>query len=215
MMNGAFGNYRDLMRVVTLNPAMGRYLNMVNNRSQAVTGVPANENYAREVMQLFTLGTSLLNPDGTPMVNSPTYSEDDVKALARILTGWTFGDGDPATVPTGLRSENYGVPMEAVQRNHDITAKTFLGEPFAAGQTAVQDLDHAMEVLFNHPNVGPFVSRQLIQQLVTSNPSPGYVADIAAVFNGAGGTRGDLGAVVRAILTAGTRCSCRRRIRRA
>lgn len=208
LMNGAFGSYRDLMREVTLNPAMGRYLNMVNNRAQVVTGVPPNENYARELMQLFTIGLTTLNGDGSPVVDAqgqpvPVYTEDDVKALARILTGWTFGDGNPATVPTGLRSENYGVPMEAVAasaRFHDVGAKLFLGVDFPAGQTPAQDLDQALDVLFNHPNMGPFVARQLIQQLVTSNPSPGYVSDIAAVFNGGGGTRGDLGAVIRAIL---------------
>lgn len=206
-MTRAFGNYRDLMRVVTLNPAMGSYLNMVNNRSQQVTGVPANENYARELMQLFTLGTAKLNDNGTPMLDAngvpiPTYTEDDVKALARILTGWTFGDGNAATIPTRRAYENFRVPMEAVERYHDSGAKTFLGETFPAGRTAAQDLEHALDVIFNHPNVGPFISRQLIQQLVTSNPSPAYVGAVAAVFNGGGsGERGDLAAVVRAILT--------------
>lgn len=206
MMAGAFGNYRDLMRAVTLNPAMGRYLNMLNNRSQSVTGVAPNENYPRELMQLFALGTARLNADGTPMTDGtgaplPSYTEDDVKALARIMTGWTFGDGNPGTIPTGLSSENYRVPMERVERYHDRTAKTFLGEDFPANVNGDVELERALDVVFNHPNVAPFVSRQLIQQLVTSNPSPGYVADIAAVF-GAPGTpgRGDLAAVVRAIL---------------
>ncbi len=203
MMNGAFGNYRDLMKAVTLNPAMGRYLNMVNNRAQAFNNnIPANENYARELMQLFTLGLSQLNPDGTPMPGPvPTYSEDDVKALARILTGWTYGDGNAATVPTGRASENFGVPMEAIAANrnyHDVTAKTFLEERFDPGVDAATELDHALDVIFAHANVAPFVSRQLIQQLVTSNPSPAYVANVAAVFDS---SRGDLGAVVRAILT--------------
>jgi uncharacterized protein (DUF1800 family) len=204
---GAFGNYRDLMRTMTLNPGMGRYLNMLNNRAESVTGVPANENYARELMQLFTLGTARLSANGTPIVDAtgapvPTYTEADVKALARLLTGWTFGDGDPATIPTRSGSENWRVPMEPVARFHDVTAKTFLGRSFAPNQTAQQDLDQALDQLFEHPNVAPFVSRQLIQQFVTSNPTPAYVADIASVFNGAGGgTRGDLAAVIRAILT--------------
>jgi fibronectin type 3 domain-containing protein len=202
--NGAFGNYRDLMRNITLNPAMGRYLNMLNNRAESVTGVPANENYARELMQLFTLGTARLSANGTPLVDGagapiPTYTEGDVKALARLLTGWTFGDGDPNTIPTGGRPENWRVPMEAVARFHDVTAKTFLGRDFAPNQTAQQDLDQALDVLFEHTNLAPFISRQLIQQFVTSNPSPGYVADVAAAFNG--GARGDLSAVIRAILT--------------
>jgi uncharacterized protein (DUF1800 family)/fibronectin type 3 domain-containing protein len=205
--SGAFGNYRDLMRTITLNPAMGRYLNMLNNRAEAVTTVPANENFARELLQLFTLGTARLSANGTPIVDGtgapvPTYTEADVKALSRLLTGWTFGDGDPNTIPTGSRPENWRVPMEAVARFHDVTAKTFLGRDFPANQTAQQDLDQALDVIFEHANLAPFISRQLIQQFVTSNPSPTYVADIAAVFNGAGGgARGDLGAVIRAILT--------------
>lgn len=204
MMNGALGNYRDLMEAVTLNPTMGRYLNMLNNRSQHATGVPPNENYARELMQLFTLGVALLNPDGTPVLDAsgtpvPAYTEEDVSELARILTGWTFGDGNPATTPSNLARENYAVPMEAVPAFHDPTPKVFLGYTFPAHQSAMQDLEQALDILFNHPNVGPFVSRQLIQQLVTSNPSPQYVADVAAVFNNPA-ARGDLRAVVRAIL---------------
>lgn len=205
-LNRAFGNYRDLMTDITLNPAMGRYLNMLNNRSQAITGALPNENYARELMQLFTLGLVQLNVDGTPVLDgsgrpAPTYTEDDVKALARIFTGWTFGDGNPATIPTNLAPENYTVPMEAVQRFHDTDAKTILGTSFASGRTAREDLDAALDLIFNHPNVGPFVSKQLIQMLVTSNPSPAYVEAVAAVFNDNGsGVRGDLAAVVRAIL---------------
>lgn len=207
LLNGAFGNYRDLMSNVTLNPAMGRYLNMLNNKGQHITGTPANENYARELMQLFTVGIPRLNPDGTPMRDGlgqeiPVYTEADVKELARIFTGWTFGDGSPSTIPTRTGSENYRVPMEAVARYHDVGAKVFLGQNFAAGQSAAQDLDQALDLLFNHANVGPFVSAQLIKQFVTSNPSRSYVSDIAAVFadNGAG-IRGDLGAVIRAVLT--------------
>jgi uncharacterized protein (DUF1800 family) len=206
LLNDAFGNYRTLMRDVTLNPAMGRYLNMLNNRSQAITGVLPNENYPRELMQLFTLGIPLLSPSGVPVLDSdnhqiPVYTEADVKELARILTGWTFGDGDPTTIPTKFGIETYKAPMEAVERFHDTDAKTFLGVFFPPGQTAQQDLDHALDVLFNHSNVGPFVSRQLIQQLVTSNPSQNYVRDIAAVFdNNGNGIRGDLPSVLAAIL---------------
>jgi uncharacterized protein (DUF1800 family) len=203
-LNGAFGNYRDLMRDVTLNPAMGRYLNMLNNRSQAVTGSLPNENYARELMQLFTIGIPKIDKRGIPIVPPAiAYTEQDVKELARIFTGWTFGDGNPATIPTRLASENYKVPMEAVASYHDTGAKVFLGHTFPAGQTARQDLDQALDLLFNNSNLGPFVSRQLIQQLVTSNPSPAYVADVAAVFSNddGAGVRGDLATVVRAILT--------------
>ena len=207
LLNHAFGNYRNLMRDMTLNPAMGRYLNMLNNRSKLSSGVDPNENYARELMQLFTIGIPTLNPNGSPMLDSqgqqiPAYTETDVKQLARILTGWTFGDGDPATIPTRLAPENWRVPMEAVERYHDVDAKTFLGVNFGPGQSAKQDLDQALDVIFNHPNLPVFVSRQLIQRLVRSNPSPTYISDIAAVFRNNGqGVRGDLVAVVRAILT--------------
>ena len=185
---------------------MGRYLNMLNNRSQLVTGVPPNENYPRELIQLFTLGIPRLNPNGSIMRDEGgaemlVYTETDVKELARILTGWTFGDGNPATIPTRGASENWRVPMEAVARYHDAGAKVFLGQDFPAGQTAQQDLDQALDVIFNHPNVGPFIGRQLILQLVTSNPSAAYIARVAAVFNDHAGVRGDLAAVIRAVLT--------------
>jgi uncharacterized protein (DUF1800 family) len=202
LLNGAFGSYRDLMRTITLTPAMGRYLNMLNNRSEQVSGVPANENYARELMQLFTIGIPKLNQNGTPILDElgapdPAYTEQDVKELARILTGWTFGDGNPATSPVKLGKENYRVPMEPVAAYHDSGAKMFLGEYFPAGQSVEEDLDQALNVLFSHPNLAPFVSRQLIQQLVTSNPSPSYVSDIAAVFSS---SSGNLMSVVNAIL---------------
>ena len=205
IMAGAFGNYRDLMYAITLNPAMGRYLNMLNNQSQQATGFPPNENYARELMQLFTLGLTTLNPDGTAVVDSngapvPAYTEQDVVELARILTGWTFGDGDPATIPRQLARENYGVQMEAVPTLHDYGPKVFLGHSFPGGQTPQQDLNQALDILYLHSNLGPFVGRQLIQQLVMSNPSPAYVAAVAAAFN-AGPVRGSLDAVVRAVLT--------------
>ena len=203
LMTHAFGKYRDLMKAVTLNPAMGRYLNMLNNRSEQVTGVPPNENYPRELMQLFTVGIPRLAPNGAILRDDQgqelkVYTEQDVKELARIFTGWTSGDGDPATVPRRTARENWRVPMEAVAAYHDSGAKKFLGVDFPAGQTAEQDLDQALDVLFNHPNVAPFVGRQLIQQLVTSNPSAGYVQRVAGVFTA---TNGDLAAVVRAVLT--------------
>lgn len=205
-MNGAFGNFRTLMRAVTLNPAMGRYLNMLNNKSVAKTGFAANENYAREIMQLFTLGLVQLDQNGVPLPGpQPTYTEEDVKALARIFTGWTYGDGNPATIPGNSGgSTNWRVPMEAVAASanwHDVTAKTFLGQSFPANVDANTELDRALDVIFAQPTLAPFISRQLIQQLVTSNPSPAYVQAVSAVFNdNGGGVRGDLAAVVRAIL---------------
>jgi uncharacterized protein (DUF1800 family) len=206
LLNGAFGNYRELMTQMTLNPAMGRYLNMVNNRSQAITGDPPNENYARELLQLFTLGLTSLNPDGSPQPGTngqpqPAYTEEDVKELARLLTGWTFGDGNASTRPTDLAGENYRVPMEAVERFHDTGAKSLLGVSVPAGQTARQDLDKALDIVFAQPSLAPFVCRQLIQRLVTSNPSPAYLAEVVAIFNNNGtGVKGDLRAVLQAIL---------------
>jgi len=202
LLNRAFGNYRDLMRDITLNPGMGRYLNMVNNRSQAITNVAPNENYAREILQLFTMGLTTMGNNGVPTPGAAApYSEADVAALARIFTGWTYGDGNPATIPTNLAGENFRVPLEPVDRFHDNLAKTFLNATFAPGRTTREDLEQALDVIFNHPNVPPFVCRQLIQQLVTSNPSAAYVDAISNVFiNNGSGVRGDLRAVVRAIL---------------
>lgn len=205
LINNAFGNYRTLMTEMTLNPAMGVYLNMANNRSQAVTGAPPNENYAREILQLFTAGLVKLNPDGSQQMASglpvPSYTEEDVKELARIFTGWTFGDGNPSTVPTKLAPEEYRFPMEPVEAFHDRGAKTFLGVNFPANRNAREELEAALDVIFAQPSVAPFVSRQLIQHLVTSNPSPQYIADVAAVFNNNGSNvKGDLRAVISAIL---------------
>jgi uncharacterized protein (DUF1800 family) len=210
----AFGNFYTLMQDVTLSPAMGAYLNMLNSyKPGVVNGVPqiANENYARELMQLFTTGLFLLNADGTPQLDGggnpmPTYTEAQVQAFARAYTGWTYanasGTGAPAKFPNAA---NYTMPMAALESAHDVGAKTLLGgTTLPAGQTAQQDLTGALTNLFNHPNVGPFVCRQLIQHLVASQPSGAYVARVSAVFadNGAAGghKRGDLKAVVNAIL---------------
>ena len=201
---GAFGNVLDLMRNVTLSPAMGEFLDMVNNLKATSSTMP-NENYAREWMQLLSIGLQELNNDGTPMLNSsghtiPTYTQSDIANLARVLTGWTYGDAN-ATNPTNLNPPYYEGPMKPVAIYHDTGQKVALGATFNAGQTAQQDLDQALTVIFGHHNVGPFLSRQLIQKLVTSNPSPTYINDVATVFNNNGqGVRGDLKAVVRAIL---------------
>ena len=200
LMRDAFGNYRDLMRDITLNPGMGDYLTMRGNKAQSVTGVPPNENYARELLQLFTTGIPRLNQNGTPAAGA-AYTEDDVKDLARAFTGWTYGDGDPNTIPTGDAREDYTVPMEPVARFHDTGIKTFLGSTLPANQTARKDLDDALDIVFNHPNLGPFVARHFIQTMVTSNPSPQFISDVAAAFNNNGsGVRGDLRAVVRTML---------------
>jgi uncharacterized protein (DUF1800 family) len=168
----------------------------------------ANENYSRELMQLFTIGLYQLNQDGTPVLDSsgnmiPSYTQDQVQAFARVYTGWTYASatgGVPAKFPNS--TANYDSPMAAVESSHDTAAKILLnGTTLPAGQTAAQDLSGALGNIFAHQNVGPFVCKQLIQHLVASNPSPAYVARISAVFadNGSG-VRGDLKAVVRAIL---------------
>lgn len=200
----AFGNFYDLMRDGTMHPAMGEYLDMVNNKKTNGTILP-NENFAREILQLFTIGLTELNQDGSTKVNGlnqpiASYGQDDVLELARVFTGWTYPDG-VAGQPTRLNSPRYDGPMEAVEAFHDTGAKRFLATDVAPGKTAQQDLDNALQIIFRHPNVGPFISRQLIQRLVTSNPSPTYISDIAAVFaNNGAGVRGDLKAVVKAIL---------------
>jgi uncharacterized protein (DUF1800 family) len=207
--NDALGNYFDVMKDVTLTPAMGHYLDMVNNDKPG-TGQHANENYARELMQLFTLGLSQLNPDGTPQLDGtgnpiPTYTQDDVMALGRSFTGWTY----PTTPGQALQKHNqeyYGGPMLPFESNHDGGAKTFLGQPVAAGQSAEQELTSVLTIIFNHPNMPPFVAQQLIEKLVTSNPSPAYVARVASAFASGkfqsygSGKRGDMQATVAAIL---------------
>ncbi len=207
--NDALGNYFDVMKDVTLTPAMGHFLDMVNNDKPG-TGQHANENYARELMQLFTLGLSQLNPDGTPQLDSsgtpiPSYTQDDVMALGRSLTGWTY----PTTPGQTLQKHNasyYGGPMAPFESNHDGGAKTLLGQPVATGLSAEQELDAVLTIIFNHPNLPPFVCKQLIEKLVTSNPSPAYVARVAAAFASGqfqtygSGKRGDLQATAAAIL---------------
>ena len=197
----AFSNYARLLREVTLSPTMGVYLDMVNNdRANPTLGTAPNENYGREVMQLFSLGTALLKPDGTLQKDAlgqpiPTYDQATITDTARALTGWTF-PGLART--TGHNRENYRSNMIPVAANHDPGSKMIVtGLILPAGRTAQQDLDDVLNTLATHPNVAPFISLRLIQHLVTSNPSPDYLARMSAVFNTTGG---DLGAVVRAIL---------------
>jgi uncharacterized protein (DUF1800 family) len=207
--NDALTNYLTIMTDVTLTPAMGNYLNMVNNNAPA-PGQHANENYAREIMQLFCLGLNQLNPDGTPVLDGsgnpvPTYTQNDVMNLGRAFTGWTF----PTQPGKGQQNNNppyYGGPMIPIEAEHDTGAKTLLGQSIPAGQSAEQDLAAALGIIFNHPNVGPFVARQLIEKLVTSNPSPAYIQRVAQAFNTGtfnsygSGKRGDMQATVAAIL---------------
>jgi uncharacterized protein (DUF1800 family) len=207
LLGDAFSNYRQIMGDVTLSPAMGQYLDMANNaKAIPATGAVANENYARELMQLFSIGLSQLNQDGTLQLDSrgnpiPTYDQTIIQNFAKVYTGWTYPTKPGAT----LRKHNpayYIGPMVTFESNHDTTAKALLnGLVVPAGGTAESDLKAALDNIFNHQNVAPFISKQLIQHLVASNPSPAYVGRIAAVFNDNGnGVRGDLQAVVRVIL---------------
>ncbi|MGD9762703.1 MAG: DUF1800 family protein [Candidatus Binatia bacterium] len=195
----AFGNYRTLLRDITLDGSMGKYLDLANS---GMMGGAANENYPREVMQLFSIGLHLLNPDGSVQVDAhgtplPTYTQADVQNLAKALTGWTWGN--PSGTPPAYRNSNYYPgPMLPVAAYHDISAKTILGRTLPAGQSIEQDLENAIDIIFEHPNVGPFVATRLIRALVTSNPSRAYIARVAAAFNGP--IRGDMKAVIRAIL---------------
>jgi uncharacterized protein (DUF1800 family) len=203
----AFTNFSTIMNDVTVSPGMGAYLNMLNS-AKPPTGQIANENYARELMQLFTIGLYAMNQDGTLQLDGsgnpiPTYTQAQVQAFAKAYTGWTYATstgGVPTKFPN--YSANYLAPMVAVESAHDTTSKTLLGNTvLPSGQTAEQDLTDALANLFNQPNVGPFVCKQLIQHLVTSTPSPSYVARISAVFaNNGSGVRGDMQAVIRAIL---------------
>src|SRR5580698_3127911 len=211
--NDAFTNYRQIMQDVTLSPAMGDWLDMVNDgKPNTSQGDHANENYAREFMQLFTIGTAQLNPDGSYQLDSggnqiPTYTQNTVEAFALAYTGWTYPLAPGATQRT-YNPAYWTGPMVAVDSNHDTTAKQLLVYPavsgggmLPAGQSAAQDLQGALDNVFNHPNVGPFVSNQLIQHLVTSNPSPAYIQRVASVFNDNGsGVRGDMKALITAVL---------------
>ncbi len=206
--NDAFTNFYTIMHDVTLTPAMGAYLNMVNSYKPG-NGQIANENFGRELMQLFTIGLEELNGDGTPQIDAggnpiPAYNEKQVEAFARAWTGWTYanasGMGAPARFPN---APNYTMPLVPLDSAHDGAAKTLLGTTtLPAGQTAQADLTGALQNIFNHANTGPFVCKQLIQHLVASQPSGAYVARVAAVFADNGkGVRGDMKAVITAILT--------------
>ena len=210
----AFGNFRSLLEAVTLNPAMGVYLNTCGNQKEnPSTGRQPDENYAREVMQLMTIGLVQLNADGSPKKDAngkdiPTYSQADVTNLARVFTGYDLDQSqDVVTVLPGTGGRTMGnnayarKPMVQIAGRHSNLAATFLGVTVPANTDAATALKTALDTLFNHPNVGPFFGRQMIQRLVTSNPSAAYVARVAAAFNkNAAGVRGDLRAVWSAIL---------------
>ena len=207
--NGAFGNFRTLLENVTLSPMMGMYLSSLRNaKADPVTGQTPDENYAREIMQLFTIGLDQLQPDGTLRLDAaglpiPTYDQTTITELAKVFTGWAYPSTNLAAFRTA--STNYFSPMQLFPAFHDDTVKNLTpvtSTPIPAAQGGTQDLKLALDALFNHANTPPFISKLLIQRLVTSNPSPGYVYRVAQKFvNNGSGTRGDLAAVVRAILT--------------
>ena len=206
LLKDAFTNYRQIMQDMTLSPNMGYYLNMLNSPA-AKTGQIVNENYGRELMQLFTIGPNLLNQDATLQTDSngnpiPAYSQAQVQAMARALTGWTYANTDGGTPSNFIFTPNWNHLMVPVNLRHDTAAKALLnGVTLPAGQSATDDLKGALDTIFNHPNIGPFVCRQLIQRLVAGNPSPAYVERVAAVFADNGhGVRGDMKAVITAIL---------------
>jgi uncharacterized protein (DUF1800 family) len=203
----AFGNYRELMEVVTLHPAMGVYLSMLGNQKpDPLLNIRPDENYARELMQLFSIGLVELNLDGSAKLDGqgqkiPTYNQAIIEGFAHVYTGWNFA-GAPSFLQARPNDNNQTVPMQLYPAFHDTGAKTLLnGVTIPAGQTGAQDLQAALDNIFNHANVGPFIATRLIQRLVASNPSPGFVERVATVFNNNGsGVRGDLAAVVKAIL---------------
>ncbi|HYD59282.1 MAG TPA: DUF1800 domain-containing protein [Noviherbaspirillum sp.] len=203
----AFGNYRSLLEAVSLHPMMGIYLSHMRNQKESGTRVP-DENYAREVMQLFSIGLYELNQDGSLKMadNKPieTYTSADISGLAKVFTGWSWAGPDKSDSRFfgGSADPNRDwMPMQGYPKFHSTSEKRFLGAVVPAGAAPEASLKTALDTLFSHPNVGPFIGRQLIQRLVTSNPSPQYVARVAAAFNNNGaGVRGDMKAVIRAIL---------------
>ena len=200
----AFGNYRTLLREVTVSPSMGKYLDLANSTKPSATS-SANENYPRELMQLFSIGLWQLNNDGTQKPDGngqpiSSYDQTTVRQVSLALTGWTYATAAGGAAG-GLNWENFTADMEPRPTYHDMTAKSFLGCNLPANQSIQQDLDATIDCLFQHPNMPPFLSTRLIRSMVKSNPSPAYIGRISAVFiNNGAGIRGDLRAVVRAIL---------------
>ncbi|MBU2407889.1 MAG: DUF1800 domain-containing protein, partial [Gammaproteobacteria bacterium] len=211
---GVTGNFRKLLEDITLNPAMGLYLNTRGNKKEDAQGRQPDENYAREIMQLMTIGLVQLNPDGTQKLAAdgtplPTYTQSDVMNLARVFTGYDldirpgeYHRFSPPGANFDIESSDWTQrPMALVAEHHSLLEARFLGAVVPAGAAASTALKIALDTLFNHPNVGPFIGKQLIQRLVTSNPSPAYVKRVADVFadNGAG-VRGDMKSVLAAVL---------------
>lgn len=208
----AFGNFRTLLQDVSLHPMMGLYLSHLRNQKEDPSrGRVPDENYARELMQLFTIGLYELNPDGTVRLDSrnepiETYTNEDVSGLAKVFTGWSWAGPDKSDkrfFGGDAWAERDVQPMQPYPKFHSTSEKRFLGTvvPAQASADPEASLRIALDRLFAHPNVGPFIGKQLIQRMVTSNPSPGYVARVASAFDDNGsGVRGDMKAVIRAVL---------------
>ena len=205
----AFGNFREVLEAITKDPAMGTYLDMANNKAFRANGtrVEPNENYAREMLQLFTLGLHQLNEDGTEKLDAngapiPSYTEAQVQAFAAALSGWTYASATGCPGRGGSNPANYPEPMIGCDVNHDSSTQLLLrGQLTTAGAGAAQHLEEALDNVFADPNLPPFICKQLIQHLVTSNPSQAYVQRVVNAFKSNGsGVRGDLRFVVRKIL---------------
>lgn len=219
LLDQAFGNYREILYHTALHPSMGIYLSTWGNAKEHTTEngalVHADENYAREILQLFTIGLVQLELNGEPKLLDgkpiPTYTQKDIEEFAKVYTGWTSDNGAFYYLDGTNTLASLVKPMVAYEAYHDTREKVFsdtFNDAYAApqsipsGLSAKDDLSHAIDIIFNHPNVGPFIGKQLIQRLVTSNPSPQYVARVASAFNDNGsGVRGDMKAVIRAVLT--------------
>lgn len=215
----AFGNFRDILEDVTYNPAMGVYLSHLNNsKTDTINGSYPDENYAREIMQLFSIGLFELNQDGTLKLDGsgntiPTYNNEDIKEFAKIFTGLGIGARKDTIAPvfySSLYNADVTVRMKMYEEHHEPGEKHLLnGYVVDAGQTGDEDITNALDHLFNHENVGPFLAKRLIQHFVKSNPTPEYVAAVSAVFaNNGAGVRGDMGAVLKAILLHPEARSC-------
>lgn len=215
----SFGNYKDLLLEVSLHPAMGSYLSHLNNpKTDTVNNVFPDENYAREIMQLFSIGLYKMNIDGSYLLDGnndrvPTYDNDDIKEFAKVFTGLGVGarrDTNSTYFGLGIYIADLTVPMQMYDWMHEQGVKNLLdGYVIPAGQTGMEDIEDAVEHLFNHENVGPFLAKRLIQRLVKSNPTPNYISTVASAFNDNGsGVRGDMSAVVKAILMHPEARSC-------
>lgn len=219
LLRNAFGNFKDLLKEVSLHVAMGNYLSHLNNpKTDASANIHPDENYAREIMQLFSIGLNQLNIDGSLKLDGggnaiPTYDNTDIKELAKVFTGLSVAerlDGGNLYFYLGIWQADFTKPMKMYEEQHEQGPKVILDDyVIPGGQLGLTDIDLAIEHIFNHPNVGPFIARRLIQQFVKSNPSPNYIQTVAEKFNNNGnGVRGDMKAVVQSILTHPEARSC-------